>query len=1147
MKSRYGSLDFYNLVSVIRTSLVFAPTLSWQFSIIVNGTLNISLKTKTRDVDKLLERIKQLESALAQAHAPQWQNVAEAPERTRDLNSTIVNEDKNAEIPGTDDRPKRSAAQSLSLTQPSSQTSDDGIDAHITFATRLFGQNWYHRGLPIVSEDGLEWIASRTDEDTTTLRSYLSRGRPAWHFSAVQEPIPVGELWSLPDRNLVYQWFSALPTASFQILLPLLDKVLFEETINATYQSPEGIHASSTHVSARACFWAACAVMSHLKISDQAPMSVGSNVCAARAEWFLGLANGPSNLDILQTLVLLQKYRAAAGQYNSAQALHSTACRMLCELNGHLHQPINHSRFEHSLLERRRSHTRKLFWLCYMTDKDLSLSSGLPPILANEYCDLAGAEEYLNHDNFLHAPNEAIEDFHAIAWDRVIPFLSGDTHLGMLKEKIFRLLYSPSALKILDSELLNRIRRLDDDLESWRLSLPVALRPKLSINHDLPSTHTFSGYLRSVQLQLEYHYLLTVIHTPVRRFGAAQNAEASPPEELHSVMHSSIDLSLEASRSTLNLLNEPIAMLKQESFWSAHVVAAQPAAAEFLAQAHIAKPPILVHIANIQSDERIEAEISAVYHVDCFNIIGKSATLKEPSLDDVWTIALWTQSVSSSRYQAPPEVAAGFGADKTLIDEDGSILARISDIPHELRDMIAQLCPDSLVWRCASALRRWRTFQPLLDSDTEIKSLSFNDIKYWGRKTGLVTGNDESGKVRITVDGLGISQLEYVNDSSPRPDSHLQNVWYVVEEVSNMQGAIIEIKGPFMRLRKIPSFNLWDSPTPPDPTLTFWNRDKAASRLIRSVSLEEITGLTVVCERNAVRWIHAHREDLFPQDNSPPVVHDSSWRSNNKWTDTIFFPLAKGEKISSIWIRRCPLLLDIMYVPDTFASSLQVITTTGRYQLFGKYLCPTRKDVQFERLVSNCGATHLLIQDFGEPYPRSSHFAVASASARDTGPLPVLPRQISQSRGDSMRLTYFFLQTLPLDNVQKMWLFRPLFARHSRERRGIPQPWQGEHYLCRGMMLKYNNGTVAAAGDCRLGRYVDVELIESPKTIYHRDIYEVGRVEMACTTQEADADDAIGEWKDWECTKIDHHLELRWWFEDTRENRITTAEMIANE
>ncbi|KAL6786842.1 hypothetical protein J3E68DRAFT_440935 [Trichoderma sp. SZMC 28012] len=498
-------------------------------------------RIKRVDANKLLDRIKHLEDALAQANALQQ---LQAEQTFRDS----------------------APAGRYSLSP------EDDVHAHIVFIARLFGRNWYHRGMPIISENGLDWIASRTDQDTTTLKSYLPRGgsgQPGWSFSALLIHAPIGELWDLPDRDLVHKSFGSLSSSSFLVLFSLLDKLLLEETINTAYQFFQGVHTSHTHVAARACLWAAFAVLAHLRVSEHFSVSFSSEVCATRAQHFLGLLNGPADLPTLQTLMLLHKFRTAIGQYSSAEALHSIACRMVCELDGHLQHPMDR---ENSHLGRRRDHIRELFWLCYISDKDLALLSGLPPILANEYCDLGALDnEHLNHDVFLQSSSTTAdtENIGAIAWNRAIPFLPGDPHLGVLKERIFRLLYSPSALKIIDSELLTRIRRLDDELESWRLSVPPALRPKLSIppGHGVPTTPNFLSYLRSVQLQLAYHYLLTMIHTPVRRFGAAQGAEASPPEDLHSAMHSSIDLSLEASRSTLNLLNEPIVMLKKEAFW----------------------------------------------------------------------------------------------------------------------------------------------------------------------------------------------------------------------------------------------------------------------------------------------------------------------------------------------------------------------------------------------------------------------------------------------------------------------------------------------------------------------------------------------------------------------------------------------------
>ncbi|KAL7923516.1 hypothetical protein ACQKWADRAFT_289859 [Trichoderma austrokoningii] len=510
-------------------------------------------RNKAKDVERLLQQIKQLESALANAETPSGTN----------SESSIAAEDRTCGILKSLER------DFLPAGQDADRISEDGIHAHIVFVARLFEKNWYHRGMPIISESGLEWIASRTGQDIAALRSYLSLGhygQSCWKSSpSLQGLSSHGELWNLPDRYLVRDWFNTFSHSTFQILFPSLDKLLFEETVDVVYQPSERMRASHLHISARACFWAVCAVMSHLKVSGKAFSTLSSSICAARAQRFLELSNGPANLYILQASILLYKYQIAIGQYSSAVALHSAACRMVYELNGHSHQPVKCDEIKISLFERRNHHTRKLFWLCYLLDKDLALLSGLPPTLADEYCDVGVPEKCLSHDIFLHEFN----DIDTVAWDRAIPFLPGDPPLGLLKDKIFRLLYSPSALRIIDGELLTRIRRLDDELEGWRLSIPQVIRPKLSVPESqcVPPTVTFPSYLRSTQLQLEYHYLLTVVHTPVRRFGAAQGADTSPPAELHSVMHSSIDLSLEASRSTLRLLRDPIAMLKRETFW----------------------------------------------------------------------------------------------------------------------------------------------------------------------------------------------------------------------------------------------------------------------------------------------------------------------------------------------------------------------------------------------------------------------------------------------------------------------------------------------------------------------------------------------------------------------------------------------------
>ncbi|KAL6800599.1 hypothetical protein GGI42DRAFT_360917 [Trichoderma sp. SZMC 28013] len=498
---------------------------------------------------------------------------------------------------------------------------------------------------------------------------------------------------------------------------------------------------------------------------------------------------------------------------------------------------------------------------------------------------------------------------------------------------------------------------------------------------------------------------------------------------------------------------------------------------------------------------------TTLYHIDCFHIISKNAPSKRPSLHDIWTIASWTES----------------------------ILAHVCSIPQELRDIIVLLYPESPAWRFVSALNRWRNFQPLLDSDVGTEEFSFDDIKSWCRNTGMVIGDGGSGKIRIQLDDLGVSRLDFVNDSSALPTaaSRSQNVWYVVEEVSTMRGARIEIKGTFMRIHKPRSFHLWDTPTPPDPTLTRWNREIEGNLRVRCIPLQDVTGLTVYCQHGAVRWIYPHRDESFfdpssyPHDNSPPAAQMIPSLTESSSMAAIFFPFAKGERISSIWVRRCDPYDNS--IPDTLA----IITTAGRFQLFGKYLCPDRPEVEFQQLSGNNTATHLLIQDAEFPFQRTSYFAAVSASVKDTDISPMVPPQLTKSRGFSWSSSFTYVSIVELKNVQQIWLFR----------RQVPKGTPRKDRLCKGMMLQYEDGTMAAAGICRRGPEIDVQVAILPTSIHYNISHEAGGLAVECATQDVDRDDIFGDDAGWQTITMHSRSEMRWWFDDSRTIWITSPSL----
>lgn len=158
---------------------------------------------------------------------------------------------------------------------------------------------------------------------------------------------------------------------------------------------------------------------------------------------------------------------------------------MVCDLGGHLYQREEPPLAEDSLEERRRRHIRGLFWLCYVLDKDVSLRSGRPPFLTEDYCDLTLPD--------VDGASDWDEDGGDSAGELLIHHLPIDPHLSMIKEKTCRLLYSPRAFRATDGQLLLNISRLDDDLEQWRLSIPPFIRPRLAIHSDRPLLERKTG------------------------------------------------------------------------------------------------------------------------------------------------------------------------------------------------------------------------------------------------------------------------------------------------------------------------------------------------------------------------------------------------------------------------------------------------------------------------------------------------------------------------------------------------------------------------------------------------------------------------------------------------------------------------------
>lgn len=181
----------------------------------------------------------------------------------------------------------------------------------------------------------------------------------------------------------------------------------------------------------------------------------------------------------------------------------------------------------------------------------------MPPMIADEFCDLTFPEGYdeVRFSARQRDPNN----------DSQTPFLPGDLYLCLLKSKIVNRLYTIRSMSYSEAELLRTVRELDEELESWRLAVPPKYSPALSVHRDVKLDEHLgqTASMLHIELHLEYHHLLHAIHSASSRLTLGV---VGPQDHIHAAIQSSLDISSEASRSTMIYLNAAAHRIAADAF-----------------------------------------------------------------------------------------------------------------------------------------------------------------------------------------------------------------------------------------------------------------------------------------------------------------------------------------------------------------------------------------------------------------------------------------------------------------------------------------------------------------------------------------------------------------------------------------------------
>lgn len=393
----------------------------------------------------------------------------------------------------------------------------------------------------------------------------------------LQEP----DVPDLPDRKLVQTNFEVYRTSLMQRVFPLAEPVLFWETIDSAYKNRPS-RPDSAQLGSKACILAFAAFVS--MICNPCLLSLGTKMpefdeeaCICKARYLVcQILQEPPNLDGLQAVVTLvcspqpsiicgqtdllfspsqSLLEMVTGNLQSANYYGSISARMLFMLGAHIftNQRSWHPMSSTDVEPRIQGHLRNLFWLSYTIEQDVSLRTGQAQLFSEDNCDLTLPPDYAEqmYVSLKYEPNAT-----NLPENPIFPM---DLRLSVIKARAYSALYSFRAMKKTDTEILKDIRELDDELERWRLSVPLKWRPTLSFNQDKPDPNCS---MHSVILRLNYHLCMTIIH----QAGSRCKSRATQGCVMDGVS-SSLALSVEASRSTLLYLETSEHVLVVGAFW----------------------------------------------------------------------------------------------------------------------------------------------------------------------------------------------------------------------------------------------------------------------------------------------------------------------------------------------------------------------------------------------------------------------------------------------------------------------------------------------------------------------------------------------------------------------------------------------------
>lgn len=201
-----------------------------------------------------------------------------------------------------------------------------------------------------------------------------------------------------------------------------------------------------------------------------------------------------------------------------------------------LHRNVSNS----GLSEAEKEQRRNVFWIGIMVERGVNLYHGRPSVIHDEDIgvDLPPADKY---------PSNAIGKY--------VTFRHQAT-LSLLHGRIYNRLYSAKSFTKSKAERLKIVGKLDAELQQWRETLPIEIRPGYPLKCD--ERHTVSA----VCMQWVYYQCLRTIHRVSLHHGPGPSdldddkSQVEFDSTLNPRVYASATICVNAARKTINLLDD---------------------------------------------------------------------------------------------------------------------------------------------------------------------------------------------------------------------------------------------------------------------------------------------------------------------------------------------------------------------------------------------------------------------------------------------------------------------------------------------------------------------------------------------------------------------------------------------------------------